>query len=240
MKNFPLITRSHCEHPDGELYTSAEGGTSPYFYKWNTGSTSQTISNLVQGNYEITITESFGCHLYDTINIKGLYPSLNVNLDTTILIGEYANVTVNGAAFYSWSPDYNMDCDTCDFALVNPTYTTTYCVIGIDSFGCEDTSCVKITVSHECGVIILPNAFTPNGDGHNDLFRALGKCLVTVHMVIYNRWGQLVFESYNKHDGWNGKDNGEDAALGVYIYQIEAVNLLGEKFYQKGNVTLLR
>ncbi len=240
IENNPLITRSHCEKPDGILFTSADGGTAPYYYEWSTGSTEQTITELVQGNYEITVTDSFGCHLYDTITLKGLYPDLQVSSDTTILIGEYANVTVNGATFYSWSPDYNMDCDTCDFTLVNPTYTSTYCVIGTDTFGCMDTTCVRIIVSHDCGVIYLPTAFTPNGDGHNDVFRVLGKCIFSVHMVIYNRWGQKIFESEDRHSGWNGKYQSENSEVGVYTYEVEAVNLLGEKFYQTGNVTLLR
>lgn len=88
--------------------------------------------------------------------------------------------------------------------------------------------------------LYLPNAFTPNGDGLNDRFEVKGRLVASFRMVIYNRWGQVVFQSNDPKMGWDGRINGQEAPVGTYAYTLEAADGNGRKFSRKGTVTLLR
>ncbi|CAN5889755.1 hypothetical protein BH24BAC1_BH24BAC1_39070 [soil metagenome] len=88
--------------------------------------------------------------------------------------------------------------------------------------------------------VYLPNAFTPNGDGLNDRFEAKGRFVASFRMVIYNRWGQVVFQSNDPKLGWDGRVNGQEAPVGTYAYSLEAADRNGRTFSRKGTVSLLR
>ena len=234
------IIHSHCSNDDGEISITVTGGTLPFNYQWSNGETSSLNQNLISGQYSVTVSDSNSCSLIESFIVIPQYPVVSAFSDTSILIGSTVNLSASGATNYFWIPDFHLSCDTCAYTLVSPTITTTYCAIGTDEFNCADTSCVEVFVSWDCGEVQVPNAFSPNGDGHNDVFRVLGKCISDVHMRIYNRWGQLVFESFDKNFGWNGTYLGADAEIDAYPFEIEAKNLVGQTFYRKGNVSLLR
>lgn len=86
----------------------------------------------------------------------------------------------------------------------------------------------------------LPSAFSPNNDGQNDFFKVLGNGIEEVNLVIYNRWGQLVFSSTNKDIGWDGTYEGDDQEIGVYIWQLKGSLIDGKQINKRGNVTLVR
>ena len=87
----------------------------------------------------------------------------------------------------------------------------------------------------------MPNAFTPNGDGLNDVFRVKYPSFIkTFEMVIFNRFGQVVYKTSNPNMGWDGTFKREDQPAGMYLWQINLVNTDNEKKYAKGTVTLLR
>lgn len=89
--------------------------------------------------------------------------------------------------------------------------------------------------------ILLPTGFSPDGDGVNEIFKVVGEQMAEFHMLIYNRWGQKVFESNNQGYGWNGKDlHDKKCDLGVYAYILNGKRLNGEEVKKKGTVTLLR
>ncbi|MFN9883339.1 MAG: gliding motility-associated C-terminal domain-containing protein, partial [Bacteroidota bacterium] len=86
-----------------------------------------------------------------------------------------------------------------------------------------------------------PSAFSPNGDGKNDLFRLLVKGPVELNsFIVFNRWGQVVFETNDLNTGWNGQFNNTDQAVGTYVYSITAKNTDNETIILQGNVTLIR
>lgn len=89
-------------------------------------------------------------------------------------------------------------------------------------------------------VLHVPSAFTPNGDGMNDTFGIAGGAMGDFTLLIFDRWGEKVFESSNPNQRWNGKVNGEDAPTGVYVYKVHAKGLEGGRVQQKGNITLVR
>ena len=126
-----------------------------------------------------------------------------------------------------------------------PTHTTTFMVEVTDIFGCKmwDTVYVKVTEKY-CGepLIFIPNAFTPNGDGKNDKLFVRSEIIESFTFRIYNRWGELIFETQNIEEGWDGKYNGKNCPPGVYDYYYEGV-CVGEshaKYKTKGNITLIR
>ncbi len=88
--------------------------------------------------------------------------------------------------------------------------------------------------------IFFPNAFTPNNDGLNDTFKGEGRFVETFQILIINQWGEVIYESKDFNEGWNGKINGNDAQLGNYIYVVKAEDARGNKFEERGNLTLLR
>ena len=124
-------------------------------------------------------------------------------------------------------------------SIVVTTPGTYYVTVTIN--GCEASD--TLVVKNDC-YLDIPNVFTPNGDGLNDYFfprNYLSKGLSTFSMNIYNRWGQLIFET-NSTDGagWDGKFNETEQPEGVYIYVIDATFIDGQKEHRQGNVTLLR
>ena len=86
----------------------------------------------------------------------------------------------------------------------------------------------------------VPNAFTPNGDGMNDTFGVSGAAMGDFSLIIYDRWGEKVFESGNPNQRWNGKVSDVNAPTGVYVYKVNAKGLEGGRVQQKGNITLVR
>ena len=86
----------------------------------------------------------------------------------------------------------------------------------------------------------VPNAFTPNGDGNNDVFMVFGEGIGSVEVNVFNRWGEKVYESNNQFDGWNGTYKGELQNTGVFVYTVTATYLDGKKMDKTGTITLVR
>ncbi|RDC62986.1 T9SS type B sorting domain-containing protein [Adhaeribacter pallidiroseus] len=97
----------------------------------------------------------------------------------------------------------------------------------------------KVVIAQNFSAFI-PTAFSPNNDGLNDVFELKGKFIQTLNLKIYNRWGQIIFESKNPNEGWNGKINGQDAPVGTYVYSFTAQDLNGNLIQRKGSVTLIK
>ena len=104
---------------------------------------------------------------------------------------------------------------------------------------CADTICKNIFISFN-GLVGVPNAFSPNGDGVNDVVKVEGRGIVELVFRIYNRWGEKVFETHDKNIGWNGIYKGVLQEMEVYTYAVEAKLVDGKIVPLKGNITLLR
>jgi gliding motility-associated-like protein len=122
--------------------------------------------------------------------------------------------------------------------ILAPTTATYYSVV-VDNYGCKGADSVLITP--DC-ILLLPSAFSPNADGTNDNLHPLGSHLTDFQLVIYNRWGQEIFnkQSNNLLDGWDGTYNGEPQDIGVYVYVLRGTFVSGEPVSRTGNVTLVR
>jgi gliding motility-associated-like protein len=88
--------------------------------------------------------------------------------------------------------------------------------------------------------IYVPNAFTPDSDGLNDELLVRGENIRDLTFKIYNRWGELVFESTNQQEGWDGIWNDSRVENGVYVYHLDLTCIDGQEYFEKGNVTILK
>jgi len=139
----------------------------------------------------------------------------------------------------------------CDFGddststVVNPVHqynkTGIYkvCLTAYNTSSCPSTVC-KQTPTEVHPLIGLPTAFSPNGDGENEILYVRGAAIKTLDLKIFNRWGQLVFETTTQTHGWDGTFNGEKQPVEAYAYVLNATFIDGTSKVMKGNITLLR
>lgn len=159
---------------------------------------------------------------------------IDCNTPTTVL-------TANGGTSYSWQPADKVDDPTKANPVAAVDTTTLFQVWAKNQYGCESTSSLKVYVS-QTGIprFVLPNAFTPNGDGKNDCFgiKRWGDAKVE-EFAVFNRWGQLVFRTNNPGICWDGMFNGKPAPAGAYAYLIKSRTICGI-VNKRGMVMLIR
>jgi gliding motility-associated-like protein len=175
-------------------------------------------------------------------------PEVNAGEDQRVLAGSM--VTLNGSSQrvkeYLWQPGDSLDCVTCPITGYRARVTTTFTLKGITDHGCVDSDDVTIVVFCDQSQLFIPNTFTPNGDGQNDVFYPRGSGVGKIKALrIYNRWGQLVFERLNMDvnaagQGWDGNFKNEQLNPDVYVYTLEATCDTGEQIFWKGDVTIIR
>lgn len=111
--------------------------------------------------------------------------------------------------------------------------------VSYNDYGCSDTSYLQVIVYDEFHIYI-PNAFTPNGDGINEFYMPVVSGVDSYLFQVFNRWGELIFETNDRLEGWNGKRNGVMSQFGNYVYRIETENQLGKPYSYKGSFALIR
>jgi gliding motility-associated-like protein len=151
--------------------------------------------------------------------------------------------TSTGATNYKWQFGDGDSLLTSDMLPVSHIYNTAgsyaVCLIAFNQFGCSDTSCQQVTAIVS-PLVDVPNAFSPNGDGTNDVIYVKGYGISKMTWNIYNRWGQLMFSSYTLSTGWDGRFKGALQPQDVYGYTLSVQFTDGTKYSKKGDITLLR
>jgi len=180
-------------------------------------------------------------------NNKYLFPGEIVNRDTTIFLGNAVGISAgfNCASSVSWSPTLGLSVTDEYSTIATPEQSTTYTLNTVTSGGCTQIDTVRVNViSNEdvsCENLLLPAAFTPNGDGLNDLYRISNTFIIESleSLEILDRWGTRVFMTNNVNEGWDGTFNGDLVNPGHYIYKISYTCQAGE-FNKLGGFTVLR
>ena len=195
------------------------------------------------GQYPFTFTSSFGCDstiIYD-LSLAPL-PIFNVIGGGLIHLGESANLAVMpgvSGTTYSWSPPIWLSCYTCQNPIATPQTSTWYYVTVKNAGGCERIDSVYIEVDPTTNIYV-PNIFSPNDDNNNDVYLISGKGIDQFNLAIFNRWGQLLFESTDIEQGWDGTKEGTPLGQGVFVYKLNVIFYDGETIEQTGNITLIR
>lgn len=191
-----------------------------------------------------TCRQLFSTHI--TISSVGLAQIAVEAEHDTIFAGESTSVNVSinqGNYTFQWQPAESVDKPNSDNIVVTPPNTTEYTLTVTEGNSCRRTEKVKIVVfkavCDKTGIYI-PNTFSPNNDGNNDVLRVRGNYISQLYFAIYNRWGEKVFETNDKNIGWDGYYQGHLADPGVFGWFLKATCRNGEVFEDKGNVTLIR
>lgn len=236
---------------EGACVTITNSSTSATTYAWafpggtpatSTSASPGTVCYSTAGSYtiQLIVSNSNGVDTVSHSVTVGALPTVTASADTTINSGQTVPITAlgSGGGTYSWSPSTGLSCTNCQSPNASPQITIQYTVTYTEN-GCSVTDDVIVTVIIVEGIGI-PNAFSPNGDGENDVLSVLGSGIVSMHLVIYNRYGQKVFESSSQSYGWDGKHDGKDANTGVFGYFLEYTLISGKSEMKKGNITLIR
>lgn len=208
----------------------------------------------VSGNYTVNISNEYGCELMQSFNVAVIDISSEIQAEAdpdTIILGEITNLDVRldypmKEYKYSWSPIGTLDDSTSQSPVAMPEVTTDYYVTVTekvnDSLSCSTVSNVLVTVLDICDrpYVFFPNVFSPNGDDINDVLKVESEVVDEVYFVIYNRWGEKVFEGHNVNSAWDGTHNGKPVSSDVYGFYLRARCVNGKVYEEKGNVTVLR
>ena len=209
---------------------------------------SLTVNNvahpIASQNYMVIATSTFGCT--DTASpsitvFPGGMTSLGIDDSVTLYSGESYHITpTSNCISFAWFPPEGLSNPYISDPVATPSSNTVYVLTGITEYGCVVKDSLYFHVNEET-TYALPNAFTP-GTGVNNEFKLLKKGIASLnHFRIYNRWGEVVFETKNIDAGWDGTWKGAPQPFAVYVYDVEAVSsITGKIFKARGNITLLR
>ncbi len=229
-----------------------EGGVAPYLYQVNGQpfSSANSFGNLGIGTHTIAMQDANGCIWEEEIVIQqpeelivDLGEDIRMELGDSMRLDALTSYPVDS---FAWDFIPRSGCINCPDPMVRPLETVTYHVTVTDENGCTDTDEINIFVNKPRDVFI-PNVFSPNNDGQNDLFMIFGgRDVQKVNsFIVFNRWGEAMFEAYNFQPnapafGWNGTHRGREMNTGVYVFLAEIEFIDGEVVMFKGDVSLIR
>lgn len=231
--------------PLGAVQLFATGGTS---YRWSPsyGLSDTTIANPIAHpetttEYLMIAKDIHGCTDSQLVKVSVHSAAVLAMPDSVnIYPGESYHIEpATNALHFSWFPPSGLSANNIADPVAQPEVRTRYFVTATTEYGCPVSDSIDILVKQT--VIDIPNAFTPNGNGTNSIFKPSKRGIAKLKsFMIFNRWGQKVFESTDIDKGWDGTFHDKAQPIGVYIYNIEAVTDSGQTFSRQGNVTLIR
>jgi gliding motility-associated-like protein len=246
----------NCATGDTIMLTALCSAPGQYTYSWQptsnivSGSNTATPIVVVSQTTEFTVvaTSAGGCSYSDSASVAispsqlTVYPTATPD---TIMIGDTSQLNMASThvdSFY-WNADTTLSSTYIAAPLAFPRVTTTYTINVSDSNGCKAKKDVIVYVEYPpCAEskLFIPNAFSPNNDGKNDKLFVRGYQILDMYFAVYDRWGQKMFETRDQNIGWDGIYEGKKLPPAVFGWYLEGTCESGDKFFKKGNVTLLR
>jgi gliding motility-associated-like protein len=199
--------------------------------------------------YTVVGSDAYGC-FHDTLSVPVTVlpvPTVNAGPSVEVLAGDPVQLLATGSAdvvSWQWTPADYLSCTDCAQPICTPKKPEIYTVSVVNAVGCSASDTVSVELICEAARVRIPEAFTPNNDGHNDRFDILGIGQVD-HLVIFDRWGSKVFERSNFYTAdvssqWDGTVRGQPAPTGTYVYFVEMTCPTGGAFTRRGTVILIR
>ena len=237
---------------DGQIIITAlfpQNG--PYYYSLDgiNYRSKARFDSLGHGDFQVFVKSEKGCE--STLAATVFQPEKLEAVITPALLeialgeGATVDVTANNRYIisYEWVPITGLSCSDCASPSVSPFNETVYTITVKDNNPgrkfCTATAKLLVVVGPH-GEILIPNLFSPNGDGANDVFAIFGNNIREVSLKIFNRWGEKVFEADNIYSGWDGTYKSIAQPSGVYTYTTDIVFLDNKKMFKSGTVTLVR
>jgi gliding motility-associated-like protein len=238
---------------NGSINTTIVGGTPPFTYAWNNGAPPVANPTVGSGTFTVTVTDANNCTATETTGVNAPEPfTLNLIGINPGCIGDSSGVitaNTNGGAAplsYTWSASSGSSSQSF-LERVKRGY---YAVTVTDANGCVATGQVFLqdpqvdpeSCRPDNYTVLIPTAFTPNGDNVNDRLVAITKNVQKLELYVYNRWGEKVYENLNMipGDGWDGSYKGKQQPMGAYVYIFNVEYLNGIRTTDKGTTTLIR
>lgn len=217
-------------------------------YVWSpiiglTNTTGSQVTTSVNSNTTYNIVGINNGMCKDSISIPITVfplPTVSLSAPDSICQGQEFKIAAMGNGDFSWSTASGLSCTQCSNPDVILQSNTQYIVTITDVNSCTNKDSILIKINPSCGNIVIPNIFSPNGDGINDLYSIKADNIQSFQFEIFDRWGNKIFESTNSNE-WNGKNKtGEPCSEGTYFYIIRIQKYSGENKDYKGFLTLVK
>ena len=212
---------------------------------WQNVGSGNSIVVSPAGNsiYKAVAINEAGCTDTAIVNVQVRDFSISLKANPNpMLVGAPATLTTSASAIYeviAWKPEIYFSNQTANTQslIINDT-TSTFYVIARSQDGCIDTANVKTEVDNKD--FFIPNAFTPNRDGKNDIFKVYGSSVTAAEIKIYNQWGAMLYETKDNEKGWDGTHKNNPQPVGLYVYVIKVRLANEDSFLKKGTIRLIR
>lgn len=245
-----------CPSSSIQLFVDNTGASVNMQYAWQptaniasgANTATPTVNVAASTTFTVIGTNEFGCIYFDTVNVNVLSGSVQLSAyadpdtisfgDTTQLFADTAFVNT-----FAWEADTTLSATDITNPLAYPKNTRTYYISAGDNIGCGKRDTVTVYVLRTpCAEanLFIPNGFSPNADGKNDVLYVRGNGITRLLFIVYDRWGQKVFETTDITIGWDGVFKGKRLDPAVFAYYVEGECEGEESFVKKGNVTLFR
>jgi gliding motility-associated-like protein len=246
------VTSPSCSNPNaGAITSTVSGGTAPYTYLWSpTGQATANLSNIPAGTYSLTVTQG-GCQATTQATVQSAGGSVTSPVVTATAITANSItfswsavpnaisylVSVNGSPYAA--PSSGSAGTTHTVSNLRPQQTVSISVVAVGGVACQSDpgNAEAVTYSDQ---IFVPNIFTPNGDGRNDVFRIYGTMIAAIELKVFNQWGELIYQTRDLQAGWNGTHNGKLQPSGVYVFAAKLTLIDGSEVNKRGAVNLAR
>ena len=213
--------------------------------------TGPTVKPTQTTTYTVTGKDVYNCFVTkdDVVVTVIPLPTVNAGRDTTIMAGyplQLKPVYSPDVSRVQWVPALFLNCSDCKTPVTTPSYSATYTLFAYTPEGCMSKDVINVFATCTGDNLFIPNTFSPNGDGINEVFYPRGRGIEKIRsMKIFSRWGQLIYlkENFLANDqnaAWNGKRQGQFVTPDVYVYMIDLVCENGNIITLKGDVTLIR
>lgn len=213
----------------------------------NPNSLNPVASPRTTTRYILTVYDNIGCPKpgRDSVVVT-VIPKINADAgeDKAVVVGQRVQFNATGGIGYVWSPGTSLS----NTGIPNPVAvydgsfdSIRYKVVVNNEWGCIDSAFVGVRIFKTDPSIFVPSAFTPNGDGRNDIFRPIAAGMERLeYFRVFNRWGQLVYSTTKTGQGWDGRINGKEQGTGTFVWVVQGIDYTGKSFFAKGTVVLIR
>ncbi len=204
-----------------------------------------SVTPVANGSYQAIATSALSCTntASSAINVQASFDLTITATPNPATKGEHIKFTTSSSVPYQiieWQPSGLFANQTANTQTIIANTNGDYYAIAKTPAGCIDTAHIDIEVITINNDLFIPNFFTPNNDGKNDVLKVYGTSIKNVEMRVFNQWGELVFETRDKDNGWDGTQAGKQQPIGVYIYVAKITLINGRVDTKKGSVTLIR